>query len=44
MHLDGHPVLKFLLQAAFYFVVIMALVYLYDYSGLGQGQFIYNEF
>jgi hypothetical protein len=42
--LAEHPVWKFILQTVFYFIVILALVYLYDYSGVGQGKFIYNEF
>ncbi|SCB73001.1 teichoic acid D-Ala incorporation-associated protein DltX [Weissella bombi] len=37
-------VLKFFFQTIFYTVIIFALVYLYGYSGLGQGHFIYNEF
>lgn len=38
------PVVKFGLQTLFYAVVLMILFYLYGYSGLGQGHFIYNEF
>lgn len=38
------PVVKFVLQTLFYAVVLMILFYLYGYSGLGQGHFIYNEF
>lgn len=39
-----HQILKFFFQTVFYTVIIFALVYLYGYSGLGQGHFIYNEF
>ena len=38
------PVMKFIGQTVFYALVILSLIYLYGYSGLGQGHFIYNEF
>ena len=38
------PVIKFILQSLFYFMIIIALLYLFNYSGKGQGHFIYNEF
>ncbi|UQS84325.1 teichoic acid D-Ala incorporation-associated protein DltX [Bombilactobacillus thymidiniphilus] len=42
--LKQHPMLKFILLTAFYFLIIMALVYLYSYSGINNSHFIYNEF
>ncbi|QIW55810.1 teichoic acid D-Ala incorporation-associated protein DltX [Pseudolactococcus raffinolactis] len=38
------PVIKFILQSLFYFMIIIAFLYLFNYSGKGQGHFIYNEF
>ncbi|AKP65651.1 MULTISPECIES: teichoic acid D-Ala incorporation-associated protein DltX [Levilactobacillus] len=38
------PVVAFIGWTAFYFVILMALVYLYGYSGLNNSTFIYNEF
>ncbi|WP_220738801.1 teichoic acid D-Ala incorporation-associated protein DltX [Leuconostoc miyukkimchii] len=38
------PTINFVIRTLFYFVVILALVYLYSYSGVGEGHFIYNEF
>lgn len=37
-------VLVFLGQTLLYFAIFMALIYLYNYLGQGQGNFIYNEF
>lgn len=34
----------FVLQTIFYFFVILALIYLYSYSGMNESHFIYNEF
>lgn len=34
----------FILKTIFYFAILMALIYLYDYSGLTSVHFIYNEF
>lgn len=34
----------FVLKTLFYFGVLVALVYLYEYSGVGSAHFIYNEF
>ena len=34
----------FLGQTLLYFAIFMALIYLYNYLGQGQGNFIYNEF
>jgi hypothetical protein len=34
----------FLLKTLFYFGILLALVYLYEYSGVGSAHFIYNEF
>lgn len=38
------PIVKFGLQSLFYFFVLLVLLYLFGYSGHGQGGFIYNEF
>lgn len=38
------PVLYFIGQTLLYFAIFMALLYLYNYLGQGQGNFIYNEF
>ncbi|MCM0582977.1 teichoic acid D-Ala incorporation-associated protein DltX [Weissella diestrammenae] len=38
------PFIKFILQSIFYFVILLGLLYLFGYSGHGQGGFIYNEF
>ncbi|MCT8388531.1 teichoic acid D-Ala incorporation-associated protein DltX [Leuconostoc holzapfelii] len=38
------PVVNFISRTLFYFSIILMLVYLYSYSGVGQGHFIYNEF
>lgn len=35
---------KFLGRMFFYFAVFLVLVYLYGYSGIEGGTFIYNEF
>ncbi|WP_295729129.1 teichoic acid D-Ala incorporation-associated protein DltX [uncultured Limosilactobacillus sp.] len=42
--LKDHPTYTFILKTLFYFVVLVALVYLYGYFGAGQAPFIYNEF
>lgn len=34
----------FILRTAFYFFIIMALIFLYQYCEVGNSQFIYNEF
>lgn len=31
-------------RTIFYFLIILALVYLYQYCGVGNSKFIYNEF
>lgn len=38
------PLLRFVLRTIFYTVILLILLYLYGYSGVGQGHFIYNEF
>ncbi|MFC6274698.1 MULTISPECIES: teichoic acid D-Ala incorporation-associated protein DltX [Levilactobacillus] len=38
------PVVAFIGWTTFYFCILMALVYLYGYSGLNNSTFIYNEF
>ncbi|URZ87527.1 MULTISPECIES: teichoic acid D-Ala incorporation-associated protein DltX [Floricoccus] len=35
---------NFLARTALYFVILLGLLYLYHYSGIGQGGFMYNEF
>lgn len=42
--LKDHPVSLFILKTLFYFIVLVALIYLYGYFGAGQAPFIYNEF
>ncbi|WP_461215417.1 teichoic acid D-Ala incorporation-associated protein DltX [Lacticaseibacillus sp. GG6-2] len=42
--LSNHPVLDFILRTIFYAVIILLLVYLYSYRGVGSAHFIYNEF
>ncbi|UQS82462.1 teichoic acid D-Ala incorporation-associated protein DltX [Bombilactobacillus folatiphilus] len=39
-----HPAVKFIALTLLYFLIIMALVYLYSYSGINNSKFIYNEF
>ncbi|PWG00743.1 teichoic acid D-Ala incorporation-associated protein DltX [Levilactobacillus bambusae] len=39
-----NPIVRFFARTLFYFVIILALVYLYGYSGLNNSTFIYNEF
>ena len=38
------PVVNFISRSLFYFAIILIVVYLYSYSGVGGGHFIYNEF
>ncbi|MEX0381061.1 teichoic acid D-Ala incorporation-associated protein DltX [Leuconostoc sp. MS02] len=38
------PIINFISRTLFYFVIILALIYLYSYSGVGESHFIYNEF
>ncbi|EEI24366.1 teichoic acid D-Ala incorporation-associated protein DltX [Lentilactobacillus hilgardii] len=38
------PVVKFVLTTLFYFAIMMILFYLYNYSGINQAKFIYNDF
>ncbi|HAT55197.1 MAG TPA: teichoic acid D-Ala incorporation-associated protein DltX [Lactobacillus sp.] len=40
----SQPWVTFVLRTAFYFVILLFLIYLYSYSGLNQSKFIYNEF
>ncbi|WEV39846.1 teichoic acid D-Ala incorporation-associated protein DltX [Lactobacillus sp. ESL0684] len=35
---------KFVLTTIIYCLILMALIYLYQYSGLNSVHFIYNEF
>lgn len=38
------PVVRFVLNTLIYFLIMLVLFYLYDYSGINQAKFIYNEF
>lgn len=38
------PIVQFLLHTLVYFAIMMVLFYLYDYSGINQAKFIYNDF
>lgn len=40
-HSDG---CKFILKTVIYSIILLILVYLYDYSGVSSTHFIYNEF
>lgn len=40
----GKRVGMFVLKTIVYFGILMALIYLYEYSGLTSVHFIYNEF
>ncbi len=40
----GKRIGKFVLKTIVYFAILMALIYLYEYSGLTSVHFIYNEF
>lgn len=39
-----HPVVSFIARTVFYAAIILILVYLYSYRGVGASHFIYNEF
>ncbi|MFT8323812.1 teichoic acid D-Ala incorporation-associated protein DltX [Oenococcus sicerae] len=39
-----NPAVKFIGRTIFYFVILVVLLYLYGYSGINDGGFIYNEF
>ncbi|MBA1434513.1 teichoic acid D-Ala incorporation-associated protein DltX [Bombilactobacillus bombi] len=41
---NHHTAVKFIGRTIFYFLIIMALVYLYSYAGINNSGFIYNEF
>ncbi|WP_294977366.1 teichoic acid D-Ala incorporation-associated protein DltX [uncultured Leuconostoc sp.] len=43
-HFFEQPIINFISRTLFYFIIILALVYLYSYSGVGGSHFIYNEF
>jgi len=38
------PAVNFIGKTIIYFVILLILLYLYDYSGIGSPKFIYNEF
>ncbi|WP_294605128.1 teichoic acid D-Ala incorporation-associated protein DltX [uncultured Lactobacillus sp.] len=40
----GKRIGKFILTTVIYCVILMLLIYLYQYSGLTSVHFIYNEF
>ena len=40
----GKQIGMFVLKTVIYFAIMMALIYLYEYSGLDSVHFIYNEF
>lgn len=40
----GKRIGMFVLKTIVYFAILMALIYLYEYSGLNSVHFIYNEF
>ncbi|BAQ57954.1 teichoic acid D-Ala incorporation-associated protein DltX [Lactobacillus acetotolerans] len=40
----GKRIGMFVLKTIIYFAILMALIYLYEYSGLTSVHFIYNEF
>lgn len=40
----GQQIGWFILKTLIYFVILMILIYLYEYSGLNSVHFIYNEF
>ena len=40
----GKRIGMFVLKTIIYFASLMALIYLYEYSGLTSVHFIYNEF
>lgn len=37
-------ILSFVLRTLCYFVILLILLYLYEYSGIDSVHFIYNEF
>ncbi|ANZ69733.1 teichoic acid D-Ala incorporation-associated protein DltX [Pediococcus claussenii] len=39
-----HGSVRFITKTVFYFAVMLVLIYLYGYSGMTGGTFIYNEF
>ncbi|WP_179394002.1 teichoic acid D-Ala incorporation-associated protein DltX [Lacticaseibacillus absianus] len=40
----AHPTTQFVAKTLGYAAIILVLVYLYSYRGVGGGHFIYNEF
>lgn len=42
--LRNNAYVVFVSKIIFYFFILLALVYLYNYSGMSQSNFIYNEF
>lgn len=42
--LRNNACVVFVSKTIFYFLILLALVYLYNYSGMSQSNFIYNEF
>ncbi|QIL51282.1 teichoic acid D-Ala incorporation-associated protein DltX [Weissella coleopterorum] len=37
-------IFNFIIKTLFYMTILLIIIYLYGYSGVGQGNFIYNEF
>ena len=42
--IKDHTKASFAIRTLLYFLVLMLLIYLYGYFGVGQAPFIYNEF
>ncbi|MBM6753233.1 MULTISPECIES: teichoic acid D-Ala incorporation-associated protein DltX [Lactobacillaceae] len=42
--LKDHPIASFVIKTILYFIILMLLIYMYGYFGIGQAPFIYNEF
>ncbi|WP_193364104.1 teichoic acid D-Ala incorporation-associated protein DltX [Companilactobacillus versmoldensis] len=38
------PVTVFVLRTVFYFAILLILLYIYGYNGVGSAKFIYNDF
>ncbi|AZZ61057.1 teichoic acid D-Ala incorporation-associated protein DltX [Oenococcus sp. UCMA 16435] len=38
------PTVQFIGRTFFYFAILVVLLYLYGYTGISDGGFIYNEF
>ncbi|MCH4010016.1 teichoic acid D-Ala incorporation-associated protein DltX [Companilactobacillus sp.] len=38
------PASIFILRTVFYFAILLILLYIYGYNGVGSAKFIYNDF